>query len=378
MKILVYNLKIGFVLLCASLWSLAAWADGVQDFTKVIKKEFDINPEGLTGISNKYGKVVVKTWDRNRTKIEVKITAKASSEEAARKVFDQIKIDFSNAPDLVRAATSIESGKSGWGWDWSWFWGSEKTEYTIDYDVTMPVKGRLDLSNKYGDSYLGTIGGRTSLTIKYGNFTIENMNDYLRFDLGYGNGTVARSKDVSGSGSYCQLRLKDAGDVDIQTKYSKISIEQAGDVRCTSAYDSYKLGDVRDMRNQGKYDHFEIGFAENVVMVSKYTDVSIEKLANSADLDLDYGSATLGHVAKGFGEVRLIGSYADFKVKVEEGATYQVDAQADYAGIRYPTAMQVSFEKEEGTSHEVNGYVGQKGARSVIKARLDYGGLKVW
>ena len=40
--------------------------------------------------------------------------------------------------------------------------------------------------------------------------------------------------------------------------------------------------------------------------------------------------------------------------------------------------MQVTYEKDQGTSHTVEGYINTKGARSIIKANLSYGGLKVY
>ena len=59
------------------------------EFTKTIKKEFDITSDGTTSITNKYGKVEIKTWDRNRVKVDVTIVVKASSESKAQEVFDQ-------------------------------------------------------------------------------------------------------------------------------------------------------------------------------------------------------------------------------------------------------------------------------------------------
>lgn len=347
-----------------------------QEFTKTIKKEFDLSPEGLTNISNRYGKVIVKSWDKNRTKIDVKITVRASSEDNAKKVFDRIRIDFTNTSDMVSAQTTIDAEK-GTGWNWT-FTSNSKNDYTIDYDVTIPAAGRLDLSNKYGDAFLSSIGGKSRLDIKYGNVQLEEIKEHLSLLLGYGNGTVVKAKDITVSGSYCQLRVSEAKDVDVTSKYSKISITRAGDVKSNSQYDSYKVEEVRDFKNTGKYDNLGITFAENLSVQSKYAEVAVQKVSNSVDLDLHYGSATIDKVAKGFSEVRLLGNYADFKVKVEEGANYQVEAVADYAGIRYPAALQVTYEKDKGTYHEVNGYIGQKGARSVIKAKLDYGGLKVW
>ena len=56
-------------------------------------------------------------------------------------------------------------------------------------------------------------------------------------------------------------------------------------------------------------------------------------------------------------------------------ANYELDANATYAGIGYPRALNVIYEKEKMNAHEVKGTVGSSGG--TIKARLKYGALKV-
>lgn len=364
------------MLVLAGFLTLSAFAGTQKDFTKTIKREFGITADGQTILSNRYGKVVVNTWDKNRVKIEVKITVRTSTEDKAQKVFDQIAVNFTNTPSLVKAETMISSSSSYWSWS-SWV-SDTKTDYSIDYEVFMPATCNLDLSNVYGDAFVGMMKGQVNMKIKYGNFQVDGVGENFDVNLGYGNGTVGNAKNVKANGSYCQLRLKKVKDLNVISKYSKIFVENAGDITCNTQYDSYQIQSVRDLKNQGKYDNFEIGYADNLAFLSKYAEIKVNKLINSADLDLKYGGMAVNQVAKGFGLINIRGDYADFKIKVEEGAQYQVNATADYAGIRYPTAFKVLNETDKGTFHEVKGYFGQKGSSSVIKADINYGGLKVW
>ena len=99
-------LALFLVSLCFSM-SPPAW----QEFSQTIKKEFEISPDGTTSISNKYGKVDVKTWNNNRVRIEVKIVVNTTSEDLAHSVFQRIGVDFKNAPSRVEASTNIEPEK---------------------------------------------------------------------------------------------------------------------------------------------------------------------------------------------------------------------------------------------------------------------------
>lgn len=376
---LAYNF---FIVLFFTMSTLVATAEtsvlptiAKQEYTKSIKKDFGISADGTVNLSNRHGKMDVKTWDKNRVKIDIRITVNAVSESQAQEVFDRISVDFSNSSDFVEAETQIASKNSSWWGGWS---NSDKTDFNIDYEVYMPPTATLALSNKYGDVYVADLAKNADITVKYGNFRLEGVGQNLKVNLGYGNGTVVKAARTDATISYSKFRLQDGGDMDLSTKYSKIGIDKAGDMRVNSAYDTYDIGRVRDYHSTGKYDNVSIGTAENITAVSKYTDYSVNLLKNSADFDLTYGGARMEKIVRGFTEMRLSGRYADYKLHVEDGASYHLDANANYAGIRYPSPMQVTYEKDGGTSHTVEGYVNTKGARSVIKANLSYGGLKVY
>ncbi len=343
-----------------------------QEFTKTIKKEFPIHADGTVSLSNKYGKIDVRTWQKNRVKIEVTILVKTTSESKAQEVFDRINIDFSNSDDFVKAETSISSKRS------SWFdWGNSKSEFKINYDVFMPKTGSLELTNKYGDAFVSEIDGSANINVKYGSFNLEGVGDDLEVYLGYGAGTVIKARDVDATVSYSKIRFKETQDIDFNTKYSKIAVENATDIRTETRYDTYDLDEIREFKCSGSYGDIEISYADNIVANSKYTDFTIEKIGDSADFDLQYGGVTIDQIDKGFSKIELVGRYTNYKINIEKGANYVLEAEGTYAGIRYPSNLNVVYEKEKGSSHEVRGNQGGAKARSIIKVSLSYGGLRV-
>jgi hypothetical protein len=345
-----------------------------QEFTKTIIKEFPINATGTVNLKNKYGKVNVKTWEKSRVKIDITIVVKARSESAAQEVFDRIRVDFANDGNFVKAETIIESSKSSF---FDWGWGNSRSEFQINYEVYMPADGSLELSNKYGDANVEAINGKAKVEMKYGNFRLEGVGGNLGIALGYGHGTVVKARDVDANIAYGNITFNDVQDVSMETKYSKIIMDKAAGVKAESRYDHFNLGDIHRLNCQSRYGNVEIGDAESVIAVSKYTDFKIDHLGDKGDFDLQYGGLVVNNLAKGFSTVNLTGKYSDFKIYVAEGASYTLDAASNYAGIAYPAGLSVTYEKEKGTSHEVKGHAGTSGARSVIKANLNYGGLKV-
>jgi hypothetical protein len=344
----------------------------VQEFTKTVKKEFPISPTGLVDLTNKYGKVEVHTWERDRVKIDVTIVVDARSESAAQDVFDRIQIEFNNDNDFVKAETIIESSNSWWGGGWN-----NKSEFQINYEVYMPASCNLELNNQYGDSNVEAISGKADVNVKYGNFQLEGVGGDLHVYLGYGNGTVVKARDVSAEVSYSKINFNTVQDVDFTTKYSKIYLDQGASIKADSRYDHFSLGKIDRLNCESRYGNIEVGDAETVIANSRYTDYIVGQLRESADFSIEYGGLKVKDLKKGFSNVVLEGKYSDFKVYVEPGASFTLDGATNYAGIVYPTGMNVTYEKDKGTSHEVKGHVGTEGARSSIKANLNYGGLKV-
>jgi hypothetical protein len=343
---------------------------GSTEFTKTIKKNYKMAADGEVTLSNKYGKINLKTWDRNEVSIEVTITAKSRSESAANEIFKRIKIDFADGSDYVKAETTIEAQKSSW-------WGNEsKGDFRIDYEVSMPNAASLDLSNKYGDAEIGAIGGGGIFSIKYGNFNVQSVGKDTKIDLGYGNGTIGKTNNVEVNIKYSKIKLKEVANVNIESKFSKVYIDKADKIKSESRYDTYELGELKELSNQGKYDHFEIERIDQVTSYSKYTDFKIGELYIDGEFELSYGGLTIESLKKGFHAISLDCSYTDCKIYLDDNTDFQLDAVTEYASINYPGDTEVTIEKNKNNNHEVKGHRGGSGG-GMIKARLKYGGLKL-
>lgn len=371
-KKLVFNhLSMGLILLLCFTSSIVGVAD-LGEYTKTIKKEFVINANGTTSISNKYGKVEVKTWDKNRVKIDVTIAVKARNEDAAKMIFDRIDIAFSNDNDFVRAATSIEQKSKGW-------WPSrskENIDYAINYEVYLPATNNLDLSHRYGEIMVEDLQGQGVINSKYANFTIGSLGDNSEIVLAYGNGSIEKAENLKLDVSYGKLAIDKMKNAKISSKYTTVEVKEANMITSYSKYDDYNLGKISSFKNEGQYDNINIKAADAVEVQSKYTQFLAAEVQNSLNLDFKYGNANCS-LAPSCSEVMIQGNYTDFNLGITSGLSSNVEAVATYAGIRYPREMQVSFEKDRGNAHEVKGKLGNNSNQGSIKARLSYGSLKI-
>jgi hypothetical protein len=348
-------------------------AIGGEEYTKTIKKEFGITTNGVVNITNKYGKVEIETWDRDRVKVEVRITVVASSEKNAQEVFDRIRIDFANRSDYIKAQTEIASKKSSW---WSWATGSD-SDFYIDYRIKVPKSINLELSNKYGDVIIPNMDGWAKLELKHGNFDIKKMSDDIQVDVQHGNGILESGKDVKINGVHSNLTIKQADKMELTTKHTNVAIKEAGEISCSSKYDNYAIGRVSDFSNNGKYDNIDIESAGQVDINTKYSHLRLMAISQKLDLNMEYGDAIVKQLARGFENVNLDGRHTEFQLGIEPGAAFRFDASASYAAVRYPDNMTVTYEVEKNTDKTIKGFIRDENTNRIIKARLSYGGLVI-
>lgn len=342
-----------------------------REFSKVINKDFPITNNGTTTLYNKYGKIDVKTWSENRVKIDVTILVRSENERDAEEMFDRIKVDFTNTNDFVKAETFIENAKGWFGWN------NSNVDYTINYEVYMPRTNQLDLRNRYGDAFIGSLDNKAGIDVKYGNFRLEDIKGELGVTIGYGNGTIQRCRNLSADVAYGNLTIEQGADMQLNTKYSNMKIAQAMDIRSSSKYDNFKIGEIRQLDIQTKYSNVAANCITHLIATAGYTDFRIDKIHETIDVDLNYGGANVGLLTKNFTNVRFTGDYADFKVNIEEGANYKLDASGNYAGISSPSGLKIQFERDKGTSYAVEGFVGNTQTNNSIKVNLNYGGAKI-
>jgi hypothetical protein len=340
------------------------------EFVKNYNKTFTVNQNDMVILSNRYGKINVKPSSGSQVVINVSIRVRAESQSDADKVFDRINIIFANGPEFVKAETEIEQ-KSSWS---NWTFGNNRSDYTIDYDVSMPTYNRLDLANRYGNSYIGAMGSFVKIDQKYGDFKLESAST-TQISLAYGGGSISKTSLLEGTVSYGKLSTPDIKDVKLKSKYSEFKFDNITNLDIQSAYDDYDINDVKTLKVDSKYGDFIIGTVNDINVISSYTDYRIRKVVNSADFQATYGDVKINDIQDGFNTINIKGSYTDFYLNMAPSVSYQLDVTSSYSDISRPASLNFKIDKERGSTKEILGYVGNANTKSLLRARLNYGDL---
>lgn len=361
-----------FLLLLWSALALPPQAGFGQEYSRVIKKELDISKGGVISLNNKYGSVAVEGWQQPRAKVEARILVRASDESSAQRVFSRIRVAFEEGPDYASAATEIDPQKKEW-----WFWSEKEADYSISYKAYIPYECALIVENKYGDVSIDNMAGRTELSVRYGNLRADQLRGDSKVTLEHGMGVIEEADRLKVSLQQARLRLENARLLEIDSRYSRIWIDQASEILSRSKYDTYEVGRVNRFVNEGKFDNIDIETAEEVLVNSTLMELYVERVNKSLELQADSSGVKIASIGRNFRNVDIAGSFTNFRLGIENGAAYQLDAVADFAGIQYPRSLKVIYEKEAGANHEVRGHAGTDKAPRLLRARVSYGALRV-
>lgn len=333
-----------------------------QEITKEFHKEYASGENTTLDISNRYGDVVIQSWDKDQIVIDVKVTVELPNKEKAGKLLSYIDVVFSENNNLISAKTVIDDKFNFTGW------GNSK-KFSIDYTVKMPVGTDLTLANKYGNTDLDELHGLVNLDIRYGNLlagklTRGNVKPLSSLNLAYGKGTI----DETG---WLDLTIRYVGSMDI-TKSQALLLD--------SKYSKLSLGETSSVVGESKYDNIKIENINNLVLENGYTETNIGVLTKKLSYEGSYGSFSIDRVPAGFESIDIETRYMGVRLGIEESANYKLEAKVTYGGLKY---NEDNFKNQrriiENNTNEVAGIMGKEESPSAkVTIEASYGSVKLY
>lgn len=342
-------------LIPASLWATdhKKWA---YEKTKTITKDFDVHSDAVLNISNKYGNVDIASWNENRISIKVTITVKGKKESKVLDRLDMIDVDFEAARSEVSAKTRI--GKSS-----SWGWGNNNNlSMEINYLIKMPVSNSLNVNNDYGAIFLDDLDGSASINCDYGKINIgelRNMRNSINLD--YTNkSTIEFMKNG-----------------DINADYSTLHVEKGGNMDLNADYSHMSFGTINSLEYNCDYGDLDVESVEKADGNSDYMHVSIGSLGVLGSFSSDYGSIKIKKVSKDISKLTVNTSYANIKLGIEEGASFDIVAQMQYSGFEFDSGFTFNKQIEKNSSKYYEGYYNKANSGNLISLETSYGGINL-
>ncbi|HCI54804.1 MAG TPA: hypothetical protein DFI01_02645 [Bacteroidales bacterium] len=351
--------KRGTLLLIALLPAIQAIT---QEVTKEFRKEFVADENTVVDLNNRYGNVVVASWNNNKVDIYVKITVEHPDRSKAEELINLIDIRFEEMPGKVTAETIIYDKFN------SSVWGKNK-RFSINYTVKMPYNSGLVLTNKYGDTFIDELGGHADLNVKYGNLTVTELTrgdekPINHINIGYGKALI-----------------KSAGWLDLYLRYATmVELPSARALLIDSKYSKIKIGNVSSMVVTSRYDNYSIDKINNLIMETGYTTLNVGTIEKKFVIEGNYGSINVDNVPKNFDSIDINTKYTGVRIGIDPAASYKLDGTSSYSSIKFPEEhLTIKKRIIENTSSEIEGIVGkEQNTSSTVKVRTSYGSVKLY
>ena len=180
----------GVVLLALALSPLLSFSGTGNDVEKkrTISKSYNVGPDDRLSIENSFGNVTVATWDKNTIQVEVEIGVRASSDDKAQQMMDQIKVSDSQDSHEIEFKTDIgHMGNKGNGNR-----DEENRRFYVDYKISMPSKNPLRIENSFGKTSVPDFAGSASLTSKFGELTTGKIANAKLIQVEFGRADIGK------------------------------------------------------------------------------------------------------------------------------------------------------------------------------------------
>jgi hypothetical protein len=218
------SLVAGLLAAAAALTGFSTAASGVT-----LKEPFEKTVPLRAGLEvrlhNSNGAVTFEAWDRPEVGISAEKQVRAGTDETARKVMAEIRIEVTPGPAGVRIETHMPKTENGF---FAGFLGQE-INAGVSYKVHLPRQSAAVIENANGGVELTGIHGKSHLKTSNGPITVREAEGDLDLESSNGAITVAHSAgslqaETSNGGIQAELTRFSPKDLRLETSNGAITL----------------------------------------------------------------------------------------------------------------------------------------------------------
>lgn len=329
------RLTIAFILALLSVMQLRAEAPFDTDQgvvgTRIEKKVFT----GITeiDIDHKYGDIFVT--ESNSSSVELEIQYYDGK-------YGNATCDVSSSNGKVSIRTTYPKTSFG-------ILGAKGDKATINYIISVPKNTGMDISLKQGNIKVAQYSGKFAADLSYSNLTAEKFSGTNIPDI---------------SIKFGELKIQTADDLSISGSYSALKIAKAKNITLSGNYNEYQFAEVASLKTSStsSYNDLKIGTAADVKIALDYTDVVIDNLISSLDVNCMYGDVIVKAVSNKLSIINVNSSYSDVVITLPSDLSASFDVNLIYGDFKVDSKHKVSYTEpaKDGISTKRTGVIGSK------------------
>lgn len=288
-------------------------------------RSFALSADGKVEVVNKYGEVIIRTWDSDSVRIDVLVRAEGKNSAAVNKSMDKVDIKFRKVGSIVSAVTELSTGRGVFGnlmSEVQGVVGSNKLQ--VNYEVWLPQDVLLSVENKFGDVYLASLDARVDLDVSHGDIKAENFSATLNLKHSYGKAYFGEIADAIAILRGSEIHFEKAKTLNIESGSSEIRVDKITKAQFNSRNDKIHLLDAQEVLCEGSF-----------------TNLTLDRLHGSSRLDFSYGDIFLGQIDKEFDSVDITGKSTDINLILNQASFIKTFIKGPEDRMVLPNSMLV-------------------------------------
>jgi len=327
--------------------------------TKIIKKEFEVTPNAILKVINKYGNIDLAVWNKNKISFEITITTNGFDEKAVEKKLNQINVLFDVNDNYVSAITEFRQANK-----WKIWNNKQNVNYEINYIIKLPRTNQIDITNDYGIILLDELDGAANINISYGKLIIGDLKNSA-------NTIKADYIDAS------TINFIKGGT--INTNYSKLDIYKSNIIKLNADYADISFNSIEELDFNCDYGSLKVENGSFIKGTGDYLTMKFGKVKKSLLLNSDFGSIRVNKIVTGFKQVDIKADYTGIKMGVNSDVDFDFMVNLDYANLKIDKDKIVFDKKiEKKSSKKYEGYFNNRNSESNIMINSNYGGVNIF
>jgi hypothetical protein len=315
------NYKYHLLPLIFILGTVSVWGQQISD-SKTFMKSFRVSSNTVLEVTNKYGDIHINHSRGDSISVRAEVTAMSNNEDRLKSMMSDVDISMTMTGETVRAQTLFNKGITP-------LLESLKSltknilnfesRLKIDYFIVCPPSTVMQITNSYGDVYIGD--ETPDLTLKLSNGSLDA-----------GVVSNARLMDLT----FCKANVRSISEGKIVLSFSELRTKETGNIKLTSVSSKLWIDRCSTMDIDSKRDDINLGSVSVITGVSYFSDVIARSIAEEINLTMKYGNLSCENVEERFSLIDINTSYTDVDLLMPERASYDLEIRHTNAFVSLP------------------------------------------
>lgn len=296
-----------------------------EQVSKTIEERFPLSNTGALELENKYGNIIVTGWDKDEVSVKIAIMVNRRKEDDAKDLLGRINPKIKSSSDFISITTEVAKKNTGWFAD---FFNrtnpidTDKNKIQIDYEVFLPKKAKLKVTNRFGDLFIEDWSGELKTLIEHGDLWVsENLN---KADIILKFGKV-RTKNLN----YASLNLKNG----------ELDMGDAKNLRINGSGTDMQLGNITTLEIYSNKDDIFLDGVETLYGNLKFSSLRLERLSQSADLKLKIADFNVMRIISSEAEINLEQESSEINLIITD-FSHRFTAKLEQGVVRLPQSFE--------------------------------------